>query len=126
MAGTLINVLPKTTYDFVHMTNGTLPLTPIAGPVDALPYTNVALLLRIHAISIDPGTSNKIVFSVCDDGYIEGSSVPYVSKAAVASTVLDENSSAPSLLSSSGFVIGQYLSLALSAVRNAAGAIKAT
>jgi hypothetical protein len=124
MAGALINLLPKTAYDFSGIGTGSVPITAIAGPVDVLQYVDAAVIIRVHSISIAP--TNSITFGIVDDGFVPGSDLPYLSSFFIVGYSLVSSTGAPALVSVFGPANGQYMTLGLAAQRPAGGALSAT
>jgi hypothetical protein len=123
MAGTLINVVPRTTYDFGVLSTGSAKVI-VGGPFDVSQYQDVNVLVRVHSVSITSG--NELAVSLFEDGFVEGSDTPYVSPASLTGVVLTSANVAPSLAAAQGNTTAQFVSVGLEVTKSVAGNLMAT
>ncbi len=115
MAGTLINIIPKTLCDFGDMAPGISAVMPLGYPIDVLPYTDAAIIVRIHSYVI--GAFDTINFGLYPDGHLESSDAQFFGRGVLVSVDLFSSTPAPTVLVGSGAVLGAYLSLGMFANR---------
>jgi hypothetical protein len=72
MAGVVVNVIPKTTYDFSSLTvpsqSSNIPIGPT---IEITQFTFVGLIVRLHASNMS--ASNQLIVSLTEDGFLDGS-----------------------------------------------------
>lgn len=124
MSGRLVRVLPKTTFDFANIANGSSPLIPLGAPVSSLDYADVYLVVYVHSLSV--AASNSIVVGIYEDGFLEGN-VQYVPPLnLIGSVSVLPSQTAPRLCTLGNGCRVPYVTAALTAQRAAAGALSAT
>jgi hypothetical protein len=76
MAGAIVTILPKTTFDFsATATSGGGQLVPLGPAIDVTQYTNVGLVVRLHSANIT--NVNEVAFTVYEDGFLPNNAAAY-------------------------------------------------
>jgi hypothetical protein len=115
MAGVVVTVLPKTSFDFGGVTAGTSSANvPLGLPLDVTQYTNVGVALRIHASSI--GASSEVEIALLEDGFLDGSAEAFPGNSD-AFIGISSSDVAPCARFSYQRINSQYASLVMSVYR---------
>jgi hypothetical protein len=127
MAGVIVPVIPKLTFDFGNFGTGTNVQFPLCNPIDGLDFLDAMLLVRLHSQSI--GTGNFLSINLFDDGYIDGASEAFLGfRVGTSFVTILPSTPAPSLLTAfaKSALVGRYVTPLLSVNSSGSGAITAT
>jgi len=123
MAGKLIPVLPKRTYDFSNLRVGTVQQIVVAERVDISRYIDCVVAARVNSVTV--AGSNSIKLDVYADGHTGeepglqfGAAAPFFSSVSL--------SIAPFLVTYGGSVRGDYATVVLTATRGQVGTFNIT
>ena len=123
MAGKLLTVLPKRSYDFSNLIVGTTQQIVVAERIDISEYIDAVLAVRVNSLTI--GGLNTIALDLYGDGFTRNDpSVAFRTSSPLFSSV--QLSISPWLLTYGGTVRGQYGIVVLTATRGQSGTMNVT
>jgi len=120
VAGKLVPIIPKTTYDFTNIQAGAITAAlPIGDPVDTLEYPLVGLIVRVHANNV--GGTSYIQVGLYFDGFLDGSSFAYPDKDPWTELQITNGIASPTVLFRYGTIWSQYATVALTSNNSGVG-----
>jgi hypothetical protein len=125
MPGLVLNVIPKTTYDFADIDVGVSQVIPLGEPIDILQYTRFSIIIRVHDLQIAP--SNVLNVGFYADGFIDGNIQFVPPLVHLFSRDLTSSTVAPTLLTVLGMpACYPVATIAMQATRAVVGTMKAS
>lgn len=119
MAGKLIPVLPKRSFDFSNLIVGTVQQIVVAQRVDISRYIDCVVAARVHSMSAS-GTNN-VKLEIYPEAYTgQDPGLPFVASSAFFNAPIFA-STAPFLLTYGGTVRGEVARVVVTATRGQAG-----
>jgi len=118
MAGIVVPVIPKTTFDFSNTDSATIGPIPIGVPIDITQYPGVGLVVRLHSANIDATSTFNV--QLTDDGFLDGSAEAFPGGASVVGyqfITFGPSDVAPMARFFYARNQGQYVSASISVVR---------
>jgi len=123
MAGILIPILPKRSFDFSSTTVGTAQHLVLVERIDISQYIDGILAVRVHSLTLNG--ADILELDLFGDGYSgQDPSMDFVTTSNLFPDML--LNSAPGLFTYGGTVLGQFVRLVLSAFHATAGTMSAT
>jgi hypothetical protein len=120
MAGAVINVLPRTHFDWTNYNGGSGGnIFPVSDPIDALQFTTATLIVRFHYLNlVDIGTN--LTIGVYPD-YVDDPGSSGFGVAPIVSVVIKNTAVAPSLFVGGAPIYSQYVTIGLTENYGATG-----
>jgi hypothetical protein len=127
MAGKLINVVPRTVFDFGNTDSALTPqYLRIGDTIDVAEFGMIGLIVRVHQVAM--AGSNAIIIGVFDDGFLDGSGFAFPNNEAFSDLSVEVFASPapPYVRFSSSIVYGSHVAVALQPVNSGQPGLSAT
>jgi hypothetical protein len=122
MAGKLVNVIPKTAFDFSNIDSAlTAEFHRIGDVIDVTDFGMLGLVVRVHDVSM-AGTNNIFV-GVFDDGFLDGSGFSFQGQLGwygIGCNIYSTPTPSHALFSN-GIVYGEHVAIAIQGVNGGLG-----
>ncbi len=114
MAGALIKVIPKTTYDWAAMSAGPSVAAAIGEPIRVIEYADAIFVVRVHSVNV--AGLNQLSFGLYPDGYLASSGTAFLGIDPLVSVGLN-GIIAPCAIIQGTPALSEYVSVGMIALR---------
>ena len=121
MAGRIITLIPKTTFDFTAglRDGGTTSDIVIGDVLDVVEFTSIGIVVRVHGHSFTSLASMSV--TVHGDGFLDNSGFSYLASPMMSSISLSAGTPTPSALFLQAEVIGVYAAVTVAGSATVSG-----